>query len=1233
MTDDASYTFYPVVRSGHRPGSEFDGSESSIPDDGETAVTLSVTGYDDDDGETTEEASVNVHVYGPGDVTGVDERQIVRREPEPRTDAFPPRQFPVVEFDRPDLPWLFSPQRADENGRVHPWLCLVVVDRDHPDVSYAAVGSGSLPALEAPVAELPDPAESYLWAHAQHLGAGGGADVPEIAVESTHSRSRLLCPRNLEANTRYRAAVVPVFEPGRQAGLGRDPGSENAFAWDEESGTVEMPVYDSWTFATSPAGDFVSLATDLEPVVLGEDIGMRTVDVSKPGPTTLKRPGEGAESTVGLEGALQSPAAAALADPYESDLEDSLRAMLNRSESLDESLPEDVVAPPLYGQGHASRWLIGATDGPGADWFDQLNADPRYRMAAGFGTTVVQTEQEDLMAAAWDQFGDLREANSLLCRSQLICESLRKPYERIQSKSAGRLLQLSAPIHGHVFDDRLEGTVETHLVGTTTPVGMTSPTFRGLTNAQGPLAGREGVTMEATAMAGRIESGEVPGLIARTDSMGDDVGTGGAGSGQGDFHELDPGATVGAETAFGGIGTGFDDSIGQGVASGPVGWSTGSFGDSGAAGPGGPGGAHMLAMAAGDGAQLPPGVRPANPDANAADERHESRVARHRVLALCESVERHCLSARVAISRLERAVDREEPATVAEIVRTDPDPYRRAASIVPNTVEPLSRALAKLLVEPRPPTVAAELTGDVAAEECDRLRESGDRLEDAVEAALDAAVEGLTDPERPLSAARPPLSSASTTLSRMVGVVDRLRGMVAVEPEGVPSDVDATGDGPGDGEAGFSTSMLKSQQFGPADGADLPDADLDAVSDAILSELDPDRGLPAVVADRLDLPGLGDRADPLEQILAAPTFERPMSESLVDLDVEYILPGVGEVPTDSVGLLQTNPAFIESFMAGLNHEMARLLRWRRYPTDRRGTHFQQFWDHRACPYEDIDVEDVEELHRWSGTLGSNDLEGDDEPTAVLLVRGELLRRYPNTMIYAAKAIEDDTGEIDESDRIPALPNLSDAVGEGDAVDDENLEFPQFSGSLGRDITFFGFDLTVPEARADPYHVPEKPAPDDHDDEGWFFVIEEPPADVRFGMLGGDDDESIAPIAETGAYVDVEDGPPGWVDDDWLEKRDNGDGEGGETVNQALEWGKNSAHMAHITWRKPSRVAIHASELLPDPEDDDLVVIGTVPESFELAEDLSFVTSPGPTSTDGGTEVDDDGPAVDGGADQ
>ena len=58
------------------------------------------------------------------------------------------------------------------------------------------------------------------------------------------------------------------------------------------------------------------------------------------------------------------------------------------------------------------------------------------------------------------------------------------------------------------------------------------------------------------------------------------------------------------------------------------------------------------------------------------------------------------------------------------------------------------------------------------------------------------------------------------------------------------------------------------------------------------------------------------------------------------------MPNIHLVEPDSVTLLETNQRFIESYMVGLNHEFARELLWREYPTDQRGSYFRQFWDVR-----------------------------------------------------------------------------------------------------------------------------------------------------------------------------------------------------------------------------------------------------------------------------------------------
>ena len=174
-------------------------------------------------------------------------------------------------------------------------------------------------------------------------------------------------------------------------------------------------------------------------------------------------------------------------------------------------------------------------------------------------------------------------------------------------------------------------------------------------------------------------------------------------------------------------------------------------------------------------------------------------------------------------------------------------------------------------------------------------------------------------------------------------------------------------------------------------------------------------------------------------------------------------------------LLETNPKFVESFLVGLNAEMSRELLWRNYPTDQRGTYFRQFWDTSAGS----DQPDIEAINQWGDRkLGENAGAGEQ---LVLLIRGELLRRYPNSVIYAVAAVR-------EGDQLEL------------SSDPAKESHPLFRGTLKPDVTFLGFALTDKEAIAEP---------------GWFFVIQEQPTEPRFGM-------DVANFDETAAWLrDVE----------------------------------------------------------------------------------------------------------------
>ena len=137
----------------------------------------------------------------------------------------------------------------------------------------------------------------------------------------------------------------------------------------------------------------------------------------------------------------------------------------------------------------------------------------------------------------------------------------------------------------------------------------------------------------------------------------------------------------------------------------------------------------------------------------------------------------------------------------------------------------------------------------------------------------------------------------------------------------------------------------------------------------------------------------------LRRVRAAPEFPQPMYVPLKKLSEAYVLPGADLIPKDSISLLQANHAFIEAYMVGLNHEMARQLLWNEYPTDQRGSYFRQFWDVSSFLAAQPDNEalreklrDIPPLDRWSpsSALGDHDARerpGEKEEEVVLVIRG------------------------------------------------------------------------------------------------------------------------------------------------------------------------------------------------------------------------------------------------------
>lgn len=337
--------------------------------------------------------------------------------------------------------------------------------------------------------------------------------------------------------------------------------------------------------------------------------------------------------------------------------------------------------------------------------------------------------------------------------------------------------------------------------------------------------------------------------------------------------------------------------------------------------------------------------------------------------------------------------------------------------------------------------------------------------------------------------------------------------------------------------------------------------------------------------------------DPSDEPMAYPRIDVPMYKPLADISSDNFLPNVGFVPQNSISLLETNQKFIESYMVGVNHEMARELLWREYPTDQRGTYFRQFWDVSAYKPEagaDPDATreslyDIPKIHTWSKTtaLGQHDnreVSGTAEDEAVLVIRGELLKRYPTAVIYAHKArwqYMPDSVTIDRS--LPRLPVEVDDAELGDPPRTK-IKTPLYGAQIQPDIWFFGFDLTITIAKGGTGTL-------NADDAGWFFVIKERPGEPRFGLdverpstmpLVTWNDLAWTDMPLLNNSIHIEDALQPLVleapdtDEPQAEKDQHA-----EDVSVGWNANTNAADVAYVLYQVPVLVAVHASEMLPD----------------------------------------------------
>ncbi len=1041
-----------------------------------------------------------VSIYGPGDVKGFSPRVVVRTEPKAGIDNYEANNLAYLEFYEEDFPWRYTPVSPDAGSlrtsrRLRPWITLVVLEADEFILHPSTEGISSITVTQAVIdGTFPPVEEVWAWAHVQinrHLehvsGAALVSDVTtELDADPDMGISRLICPRKLRRSTAYSAFVVPSFEVGRVGGLDQDTAGVKAQrpAWRQTAPgsqpaaeDTQFPFYFHWQFQTGEHGDFESLVSLLDPIVMQPESGKIPMDIQTPG---FGLDDLSAEPILGFEGALKPPGFEA--DPFASvagnqDFLDRLRKVLNLSadaaadpagpdntvadvahpfySAVEHAVDDPILVPPIYGMWHALIHKLAPTPAASKPWVHELNLDPRHRGAAGLGTQTVQQEQERLMDEAWHQVGEINRINDRMRQAELA----KKASARLFRKHFGResndhFLQRTALMHDRVSTGGTAETVNEAFRTSRIPLAAKSAAFKRIVRPtrrvnrklgqQSPSA--EGLHREVLVNFNRDEAAASAITAAKL--------------------KIAPVSVV---------------SLGGAAA----------------------------AITAGQAAyQADPVYAAKDAFLSFFDARHSDTLA------------------------------------------------DRAAWIAAVNAE-------------------TNLTLDVRG-----------RLVDLINALTEVAAQA----EAGIS-----LTLANASYEAYFGTSSsgkRYRGVLVMK-ESEP-DIDRVGTATTQDDIVRFQEQFAALQAVTSNSSDvefLPPtrlpmlANLDGISNALRSKLHPEVTItervlkPIKVWDGTSMQPLTD----FKPIMAHPAFDDPVYAFLKQLSQDFILPNVEQLAADSITLVQTNQRFIEAYMVGLNHEMARELLWREFPTDQRGSYFRQFWDVKDNLLED-DPEaqlDIDKLHTWARELGDhrarqwNEDDPEDDGNIVLVVRGQLLRKYPNTMVYAQKALYD-----------PADPTAQRVMAEDSPA---TVKYPLFSAELEPDIFLFGFDLSIDQARG--HRLRGDQTVGGSHDPGWFFAFKERPGQTKFGLDDFADefgDTSIMPPTANPAtwddltwehLVDVRESLERYVlrFDRTLAPTDPAAGE------LQPEWGHNAADVASILYQSPVLFARHAGEMLPEED--------------------------------------------------
>jgi hypothetical protein len=979
-----------------------------------------------------------IELYGPGDILGFQPGAVIRTDPKPNVGDFEPNYFPFIEFADPDFLWRFTAKPPDDHGNLTPWLTLIVlISQDKGNDVKAEFTEGKAgPGLPRYITvlklreSLPDLEHAWRWAHVQAVGSEISVDKKNTTDFASKSKEflaetmsefpdrvlcRLLCPRRLLPGTQYSAFVIPTFELGRCAGLGIAPDNTSdkkvtaiTLSWDSSADDgLQLPYYYRWDFGTGLGGDFEKLVRLLEPRKSEEIKGLGTTSLD------CGSAGYG----VGPVKVLDAP----IEEAQLLGLEGALQ-------------PPDMVY---------TKWGRDAGD-PSSDLDNSFRKKLQTLLnQSNLDITLTPHVFEKPPNAPPIRNIELEPLKSVT--SITVKWITDRPMT-----SKVEFSRLGSETTEHVSDAKLKSEHELVIRGLH-PGALYSFRIGGNVDVQQP---------EFWTDNGKITMPPLPSvtppIYGRWHAAKDKVDLNDSGW----CHELnlDPRHRTAA---------GFGAEVVR----------------------------QQQEQLMADAWEQLADVEKAN------NLLRRAQLAREGMNALWRRID---LLHEDAFLQLTAPVhtrircDSAQNTTVSVFKRLLEETQLPRASMAPafrRIARPrgvLRRRQGKQWTR----KVIQELSQGT-------LRAAGQRpmpagivdMESITMALKSQIVPGAARPTAtktppatspgapPLSPIPPGSGSGPTGLKPPNGL---LRPYLKASEVKKAIDAGAIKGLKLSHFRDVVESMLEAtdkwllrepnQHTEPIPSSDL----LTNLKKDIVKALDPRDTVRKQVWARIKItedvqPKA--HADPLDQIMWEPAFAQPMYEPLRTISQDLILPGIEKVPQNTVLVLKTNRRFLESYMVGLNHEFAAELLWRGYPTDQRGSYFRQFWDIRdhvptGGDPKDEDVRkekyrDIQRIHLWKDKkLGTNIVAPKAPEQLVLLIRGDLFKKYPDTIVYAVNSVPRNVDKPPMGQpMVPALREFmrgSDS-GKNRVLNDNPPIYPIFRGDLSSDLSFFGFPFD--EAKA------------------------------------------------------------------------------------------------------------------------------------------------------------------------